>query len=80
MDTKLKLNFRLQLDNNTAEDSIMEIFYDRNSDKEFVGIAFTLNDKPISLTNGMGEEYFHLEKEQVGFMINFLKRMYDNMQ
>lgn len=85
METTLDCNFKLKLDNMTQNNSKMEIFYDTDGTKDFVGFSFTYKDKLISL-NGkkineedMSECFFHLEKQQIGFMIDCLKRIYDNI-
>jgi len=80
MGTKIDLNTQLKLNNGTADDSEMLVFGDYGR-KDWVGFKFMYEHKYVKLgEKDEDSEYFHLEKEQVGFLIDFLKRLYDNMQ
>ena len=74
----------LRLNNARRDRAEIILFPDTDCQKDFVGfkIAYggkdlTLCDKPIS---GDEEEFFHLEKFQVGCLIDYLKRIYDSME
>ena len=84
MNDKLNCNAELFLENQSWDDSKMRIFYNYGyGEKEYAGFTFTYKDKLVPLvgkkTEGHEEEYFHLEKQQIGFLIDFLKRLHDNM-
>ena len=78
-----RYNTRIFLESFQEENSIMAVFADRTSEDDLVGFTFKYNDKDIALTGeevtGNAEEYFHLNKFQVGCLIDFLKRQYEAM-
>ena len=81
MNTQINLDTKLKLYNATTDDSEMNVFGDCGR-YDYVGLKFTYKDKLVKLGDKKEEdsEYFHLKKDQVGFLIDFLKRLYDGMQ
>jgi len=83
MKENFNLNMTLELENESDSDSKMHIFPDRTSSVDLVGFSFTYNDRDIYLQevgeDQNAEEYFHLDKYQVIFLIDYLKRMIEVM-
>lgn len=78
-----KLNTKMLLECFDQENSIMTVFADMSGDEDLVGFTFKYNDNDIALSGeevtGNAEEYFHLNKFQLGCLIDFLQRQYDAM-
>lgn len=82
----MNYNVELYLENIDSEESKVRFFFDTGK-TDYIGMVFTYQDKEIPLYSNIEDEdedknedkYFYIEKNQVGFLIDFLKRMYDNM-
>lgn len=75
-------NSELVFNNSQGGDCIMKVFPDEGS-VDLVGFGFSEDDQDIPLTidvERMESTYFHLDKFQVGCLIDYLKRMYDIME
>jgi len=76
------LNSALVLDNATQEQSEIKVRYDFG-ETDYIALTFKYQDKAVPLhgkkVTGNAEEYFHLNKTQVGFLIEFLKNMHNEM-
>lgn len=80
---KNNMNSELILENPEREENKMRIIPDYGS-VDLVGFVFYYKGKLLSMCdksprNGNAEEYFHLDKFQVGCLIDYLKRIYDDM-
>ncbi len=77
------MNSELILENVERETNKMRVFADSGMSKDLVGFTFTHEDELLTMCNepidGNGEQYFHLNKFNVGCLIDYLKRIYDNM-
>lgn len=77
------MNSELILENVERETNKMRVFADSVMNKDLVGFTFTHEDELLTMCNepieGNGEQYFHLNKFNVGCLIDYLKRIYDNM-
>lgn len=81
---KNQMNSELFLENALIEDNKMRIFPDSaGRDGDLVGFVFTYKDKPLTMcdepVNGDGQEYFHLDKFNLGCLIDYLKRIHEDM-
>ncbi len=80
---KNQLNSELTLENDQREENKMVVMPDRASTKDLVGFTFSYEGKLISMcdedVDGEGQEYFHLDKFNLGCLIDYLKRIYDDM-
>ncbi len=78
------MNSKLILENDLREQNTMRVFPDSaGGGIDLVGFTFsykgellTMCDEPI---DGNGEEYFHLDKFNLGCLIDYLKRIYEDM-
>lgn len=81
----MKNNFdsELILGNACREQNGMRVFPDGTVNKDLVGFTFTHRGELLSMCDrpvGEGEEeYFHLDKFNLGCLIDYLKRIYDDM-
>lgn len=78
------MNSELILENVERETNKMRVFADYSGmDKDSVGFTFTHEGELLTMCNepidGNGEEYFHLNKFNVGCLIDYLQRIYDYM-
>eukprot|EP00825_Cyclidium_porcatum_P014633 TRINITY_DN17915_c0_g1_i1.p1 TRINITY_DN17915_c0_g1~~TRINITY_DN17915_c0_g1_i1.p1 ORF type:complete len:102 (+),score=7.01 TRINITY_DN17915_c0_g1_i1:296-601(+) len=81
---KNTFNAKLILTNPFRERNNLKIMLDTDGDTDFIGFSISDNDENLSLCNkdniGKGDdEYFHLNRGQVGHLIDYLKRVYKNM-
>jgi len=81
---KLTCNVELILnDSFDNEDTVMIAEYDHTTEAEFLSLRFEYQGIPVSLNCHEElqdqENHFCLDKQQIGFLIDFMKRIYDNM-
>ena len=80
---KNNFNTHLLLENPQREENILSVFTDIGN-QDLVGLTITHEEKELTLCNneisGNAEEFFHLDKFQVGCLIDYLKRIYDDME
>ena len=81
---KNQMNSELILENDLRERNKMQVFPDSaGMDKDLVGFAFSYKEKLLTMcdepVDGDAQEYFHLDKFNLGCLIDYLKRIYDDM-
>jgi len=80
---KNKLNSQLILENSNREQNKMTIFPDDINYEGQVGFTFSDQGELLTMCNtpisGDQEQYFHLDKFNVGCLIDYLKRIHDAM-
>ena len=69
---KNKMTSELSFENALTEKDRMRIFPDSDGTTDLVGFNILKDNEP-------NEEYFHLDKFNIGCLIDFLKRIYDDM-
>ena len=74
----MELNNELVFLNTLCEDNKMTVGADRGDDI-IVAFQFSLDDELIQMNNDINPHYFHLDKFQVGILIDYLKRLHDEM-
>jgi hypothetical protein len=62
----------------------MRVFPDSAGiNKDLIGFTFSHEDKLLTMcdepVDGNAQEYFHLDKFNLGCLIDYLKRIYDDM-
>ena len=76
------LNSELVLENPERRNNKVRFFADQTQ-FDLVGFILSYKDKDISMTgediDGNAEEFFHLDKFQVGCLIDFLSRIHADM-
>lgn len=82
---KNRMNSELILENDQREENKMRVFPDSaGMKKDLVGFVFTYKGEDLTMcddpVDGEGEEYFHLDKFNVGCLIDYLKRIHDDME
>lgn len=78
------MNSELILENDLRERNEMRVFPDfSGGDNDLVGFTFSYKDKLLTMcdepVDGNAQEYFHLDKFNLGCLIDYLKRIYDDM-
>jgi len=79
------MNSELILENDLRETNKMRVFPDSSgiAEKDLVGFTFSHKDKLLTMCDEPigenAEEYFHLDKFNLGCLIDYLKRIYDDM-
>jgi len=78
------MNSELILENDQREQNNMRVFPDSaGREKDLVGFTFSYKDKLLTMcdeqVDGDAQEYFHLDKFNLGCLIDYLKRIYDDM-
>ncbi len=77
-----KMNSQLILENALRPENTLSIFSDM-AGVDLVGFEVSDHKKPLTMCNepidGNGQEQFHLDKFNTGLLIDYLKRIYDNM-
>ncbi len=82
---KNQMNSELILENDQRETNKMRVFPDIAGIpyKDLVGFTFSHKDKLLTMcdepVDGDGQEYFHLDKFNLGCLIDYLKRIHDDM-
>ena len=80
---KNQLNSKLTLENDQREGNKMMVFPDISGEQDLVGFTFSYKGKLISMcddpVHGDAQEYFHLDKFNLGCLIDYLKRLYEDM-
>jgi len=80
---KNQMNSELILQNALIERSEIRVFPD-SCKQDLVGFTFSYEDKFINMkrndSTDNAEEYFHLDKFNLGCLIDYLKRIYDDME
>ena len=81
---KNQMNSELILENDQRETNKMRVFPDSaGMEKDLVGFTFSHDGKLLTMcdepVDGNAQEYFHLDKFNLGCLIDYLKRIYDDM-
>jgi len=81
---KNQMNSELILENDLRERNEMRVFPDcSGGDNDLVGFTFSYKDKLLTMcdepVDGNAQEYFNLDKFNLGCLIDYLKRIYDDM-
>lgn len=81
---KNQMNSELILENALRERNKMIVFADSAVNKDLVGFTFSHEDELLTMcdepVDGNAQEYFHLDKFNLGCLIDYLKRIYDDME
>jgi hypothetical protein len=80
---EITYNAELSLRNVRNEDAVMTVQPDNYQDEELVSFSFTCDKTPIILDPSNEEpienEHFQVNKPQLGYLIDFLQRVYSSM-
>jgi hypothetical protein len=74
---KNQMTSALTLENALIDNNKVKIFPDTAGNNDLVGLIFSHNEEPILMNDD--DKYFHLDKFSVGCLIDYLKRIYDDM-
>lgn len=80
---KILKSSELILENDQIKENKMIVFPDGDSKKDLVGFQISYKDRILPLCDlivkDYSQTYFHLDKFNLGCLIDYLKRIYDNM-
>ena len=81
---KNQMNSELILENDQREQNKMRVFPDIVGGKrDLVGFTFSYEGKLLTMcdepVDGDAQEHFHLDKFNLGCLIDYLKRIYDDI-